>query len=266
MPVDARGGHPTYWQAFGNGPLPALAVHCSLAHSGSWSGIAGALRSRLTITAFDLPGHGKSADLPVGADFPALSVAIGESFLDGPLDLIGHSFGGLIALRLALLHPHRVRSLTLIEPVLFAAAEGTPEYTRHLSEMVGYEAAALAGDAEGAARAFMALWGGDVDWHDLPPRVQAAHVARIHLIAAGAPLTVDRNGHLLHPGGLEALNLPVLLLRGSTSPAVMAPICDRLAARLPDARLRVVDGAGHMLPMTHVPEVAALIGDFLSPG
>jgi pimeloyl-ACP methyl ester carboxylesterase len=63
--------------------------------------------------------HGKSPDWDGSGDFQDVSVAAALPFLDdAPMDLIGHSFGATLALRLAVAHPDRVRSLTMIEPVL----------------------------------------------------------------------------------------------------------------------------------------------------
>ena len=133
MPKDLRAGQEIYWQVLGEGPRRAVAIHCSLAHSGAWKGVAEELRGTLAITAFDLPGHGQSADWDGRGDFVTLTAQIAASFMDGPVDLIGHSVGGVAALQLAFAVPEMVRTLTLIEPVLFAAARGFPEWDEHSS-------------------------------------------------------------------------------------------------------------------------------------
>jgi pimeloyl-ACP methyl ester carboxylesterase len=77
--------------------------------------------------AFDLPGHGRSADWDGASDYHHLSTQIAASFLTEPVDLIGHSFGATVALRLAVEQPQKLRSLILIEPVFFAvAAQDSP--------------------------------------------------------------------------------------------------------------------------------------------
>ena len=52
-----RGGIETYWQVFGGGPRPALFIHCGMAHSGAWRGVAEALSDLATVTAFDMAGQ-----------------------------------------------------------------------------------------------------------------------------------------------------------------------------------------------------------------
>ena len=57
MPRAARAGFDTWWTSYGQGPRRALMIHCSLASSSSWGGLARHLSGALTMTAFDMPGH-----------------------------------------------------------------------------------------------------------------------------------------------------------------------------------------------------------------
>ena len=259
MPRDTRAGHPTHWQVFGSGPRPALALHCSLAHSGAWAGVAQHLGGVLNITAPDLPGHGNSADWDGQEDYATLSAKVAASFFEEPMELIGHSFGALLALRIALEVPLVVRSLTLIEPVLFAAAQGHPEWDGHVAEMAPFVQAMQAGDREAGAAAFTALWGAGQSWDSLSQRARDYNTGRIHLIPAIAPANYEDNAGLLAPGGLEGLVMPVMLIQGSESPRVMHRITEAIAARLPEVGVAEVKGAGHMLPVTHAAQVAGLI-------
>ncbi|MBC7676775.1 MAG: alpha/beta fold hydrolase, partial [Rhodoferax sp.] len=116
------------------GARPVLALHCSLAHAGAWSGLVDHL-SGVTVTALDQPGHGRAADWDGVTDLHGLttrlSIEMAEAMGGGiPIDVIGHSFGATVALRMALERPDLVRSLVLIEPPLFAAARagGSPAF------------------------------------------------------------------------------------------------------------------------------------------
>jgi len=262
MPVENRAGHPTFWQRFGSGPRPALALHCTLAHSGAWAGAAAHL-PELALTAFDMPGHGQSGAW-AGTDYHGDVTRIAASFIDRPLDIIAHSFGASVALRLAVAAPEAVRSLTLIEPVLFAAAKGTAEFDAQEADHARFRAWIDAGEAEAATRAFVDQWGAGAPWSALDARLRAAFVAQIPLVMAGAPANFEDTARILREGGLESIDAPVMLVRGAESPAVMARICVAIADRLPDVGLAVVPGAGHMLPVTHARQVAELIGMNLS--
>lgn len=258
MTLDVRAGQPTFWQSFGAGPRPALAIHCSLAHSGVWAPIAAALPA-LTLTAFDLPGHGQSGAYDGVLDYQKLSTQIAASFIDRPVDLIGHSYGATVALRLAVAAPEAIRTLTLIEPVLFAAARGTPAWATFAADTARFQALLDAGDQEQATREFVAHWGGGQPWDTLPAAARAAMIAQIPLVAAAGKANNTDTGQILRAGGLEMIDAPVMLIEGGESPAIVHSINEVIAARLPDVGVARVPGAGHMLPITHPRQVAELI-------
>lgn len=252
-------GHRTAWRVFGHGPRPALALHCSLAHAGAWAAVGERLGDLLTMTAVDMPGHGRTADWDGETDLHRLSTDIAAHFAaQGPVDLIGHSFGGTVALRLALERPERVRSLTLIEPVLFAAAHrADPAHYAADTAQAPFAQAWREGRREDAAALFHAEWGNGIALDALPERQRRYIVDRMGLIVAQDPYLAQDSAGLLRPGGLESLPMPVLLAEGGASPPVIGAIMGELARRIPDARRLVVPGAGHMLPITHSAAVAA---------
>jgi lipase len=85
-----------------------------------------ALGDIATLHAFDLPCHGASGDWDGQGDIHDTATDMALTVLDDigaqPIDLLGHSFGATVALRLAIEHPERIRSLIMYEPVFFAAA------------------------------------------------------------------------------------------------------------------------------------------------
>ncbi len=260
MPLEERAGHPTWSSVYGQGPRPALAIHCSLASSAAWAGLSDRLANRLTLTAFDLPGHGRSADWAGEGDFLHLATRIAASFVETPVDLIGHSFGAVVAMNLAIAAPEAVRTLTLIEPVLFAAADGTPEADALARDLSEFEAAMAAGDGEAAAAAFTRVWGTGVEWAAMSAGSRAGIAERIALVAAGNRALYSDSGGILEPGALESLDMPVLLIRGDRSPPIIERIAETIAARLPDVGVATVPGAAHMVPITHPDETAGLVG------
>lgn len=239
------------------GPRPVLALHCSLAHAGAWSALAEQL-SGLTLTAPDLIGHGRARDWDGVEDYHsaataeaiALAEALGQG---GPIDLVGHSFGGTVALRIAVTRPSLVRSLTLIEPVFFAAARaaGAPQWDAFLADHQAFGALVASNARTKAARAFHAIWGGGEAFDDLPQRMQDYMTARIHLITAPWPMVLDDAPRLLAPGRIEAVKVPVLLVEGNRSPEIVSAVNGALAARLPNAQRMTLPEAGHMLPISH---------------
>ncbi|WP_425038050.1 alpha/beta fold hydrolase [Primorskyibacter sp. S187A] len=261
MPQGHLAGHPAHWRRFGEGPREALLIHCSLAHAGVWRGLAAHLSDVVSCTGFDLPGHGRSGPWVGPGDIQDVSTRMAAALLpeEGRVDLVGHSFGATVALRLALSHPARIRSLTLIEPVFFAVAfRDVPECKAGFqAEHAGFEQAMSRGELEAAARAFTGIWGGATAWEDIPPAQQTLRASQMPLIQAAEGALHDDAGGLLQPGQIDALDVPSLLIEGAQSPRVIAIIQDGLERRLPDVTRARIVGAGHMLPITHPAEVAA---------
>lgn len=241
----------------GDNDRPALALHCMLASGGYWGPIADRLHGQIDLQAFDMPGHGRSGDWtpePGGPDYHTTVTRIAASFIDRPLDLIGHSMGATVALRIAVAAPDAIRSLTLIEPVLFAAAPDPLQQSRD-AEIVALIAE---GRDKDATRAFIDAWGAQ-SFDDLSPRAQDQMQQRIGMVANNVAALSHDSANILRDGGLEAIDAPVLLIAGEDSPPVIHAITDALALRLPDVGRATVPGAGHMLPITHPDQVAGLI-------
>ncbi|QFU09627.1 Pimeloyl-[acyl-carrier protein] methyl ester esterase [Rhodobacteraceae bacterium THAF1] len=257
MPTEVRGRIDTHWDEVGEGER-VLMLHCSLALGRALMPLAKALGQGRAILP-DLPGHGRSGDADADADYLGRAIAQAETFLDGPTDLIGHSLGGVVALGVAVRNPALVRSLTLIEPVLFAAAEGTDAHARYVEDHAPIMADIGGGNAVAATRAFMQIWGTGAPWDAMPEEMRAEMVKRIDLVRRSGPgLSQDKCG-LLADGALEAVDAPVLLVRGAQTHPVIPAILDALEMRLPNATRTRIDGAGHMAPLTHAAQVAQAI-------
>jgi pimeloyl-ACP methyl ester carboxylesterase len=259
------GGFPTHVRHWGSGARAAVLIHCSLGQSALWEGVAQGLADALAMTAFDLPGHGRSGDWEGPGDVQAQAVAMAADLIEGQADLIGHSFGATVALRLAAEWPELVRSLVLIEPVFFQLLpQDRPDLiARHDAEMADYTAAAERGDWAEAARLFTAKWGDGRPWDSLSAAQQETLARRIRVVEAASAVIRADGGDVLRSGALGRLAVPVLLMEGAESPVYIAAINAGLAARIPGARRVVVPGAGHMAPVTHPGAVAEEIRRFL---
>lgn len=243
--------------------MPAVLAHCFLGHSGTWGRFVEALETPLDALAFDMPGHGRSPMPADPGDFHALVAGVVGALVQGPTLMIGHSFGAASILRHALHQPQTATGLVLIEPVFFAAAEGRPEYAPYRAQETALHAAVASGDLVDAARAFLALNPGSPVFDSLPEPVQAAMASQMALVAAtGAGLFGDSGG-LTAPGVLEGFDRPVLLLIGSGTTPIFRATVGALAERLPRAEVVVIEGAGHMVPISHAAQTAAAVQDWL---
>ena len=261
-------GHETALRRWPGGPGRALMVHCSLAHSGAWKGVAEYLSKTHECRAFDLPGHGRSAPWDeAGVYQDTVCQQMREMIADweAPVDLIGHSFGGTAALRLAATHPELVRRLVLIEPVFFTAAyQADPAFkARQMEKASAVSEGFRTKDYRAAAQAFLKDWGGGQPWEDMTAEQQDLFTRQMKLVEA---VFVTNNGDpdgLLTDGLVARLQAPTLLIDGADSPEGSHRIVVALEALIPDARIVTMPGAGHMVPITHPQVVGPLVTEFL---
>ena len=265
MRDDTEGAAQIYVRDFGSGPNKALLLHCALAHSKIWTAVAVELSDHLTMVAPDMPGHGRSAPWGQSSDLHDFVTSVALENLGSGGHVIGHSFGATVALRLAMEEPEKVHSLTLIEPVLFAAAgESDPAVLQaYIDAGQSFSAALQQGAWITAAADFIAKWGGGRDWSQLGEKEQALFASQMPFIHETEPcLLYDANG-LLTPGRMEAIRCPTRLIRGADSEPVIAAIHATLARRIPNAQDVVIPKASHMLPVTHPTLVADQIRSLL---
>jgi lipase len=247
---------------WGDGPRDLLMLHCSLAQGAAWKGVAAALPGGLTLTAPDLVGHGRGLAYDATRDLhDQCYEAVLPHLPQGRFDAVGHSFGATLALRLALEMPDRVRSLTLIEPVLFAAAKGSGTFTPHQDAETTLGMDAARQDQVAVTRQFLRLWGSGADFDDLPAHQRDYMAARIHLIDAARPALFGDSAGLVPRLGQVAA--PTLLMAGGDCLPVIEAILDRMEREIPVTTRCQIPGAGHMAPITHPAPVASAIAAHL---
>ncbi|MEZ5724674.1 MAG: alpha/beta hydrolase [Paracoccaceae bacterium] len=240
----------------GDPERPAIGLHCMMGSGGLFDPLAARLGGLVDLRAFDFPGHGRSPDWIApgdGIDLHTFVTRQAAGLITRPVDLIGHSFGATVALRIAVGAPHAIRSLTLVEPVLFAAASpaaSKAEYDR----LAPYEAAQ---DWDGMLRQFLGDWGAAGPVPSEGPKAERLRRQMRMVVDTNAGLMADR-ADILREGGLEGVDVPVMLIAGAESPPIVHEIAEALAARLPDVARASIPGAGHMLPMSHPDQFAEL--------
>lgn len=244
-----------------------LFVHAGLGTGAMWRGVWDELPGGLALAATDLPGHGRTPHEP-GRSLQAQAVADALEAMDGAAHhLIGHSFGGTVALRLAVERPDLVRSLSLIEPVCFnfLADAQDPAYSAYLERMAALGAAMSGGDWHRAAEIFLRAWG--LAGETLSPRQLDAVAKRMPLIhQANADILETETPGRLRLEAIRAIPCPVQLIAGSRTDPVIFDIHRVIAAALPQAEAHVIPGADHMVTLSHPGDVAARLGAFLARG
>jgi len=241
---------------------PVVMLHSSLASKSQWTGLAERLATRYRTIAIDLCGYGDNA-LPDNRATFSLDDEVRRvgALLDrlvpphAALHVVGHSYGGVVAMRLAHLRQARVASLCLYEPVAFSLLDAGERadvedlaagVARHVEE----------GRLHHATRMFVDFWSGDGSFARLRLPVQAKMAARI------AKVPLDFRAACGGPLDAGASAAPTLLLGGTRSPAVAQRIAAALIRTVPDLRTGWID-AGHMGPVTDARAVDPLIEAFI---
>jgi pimeloyl-ACP methyl ester carboxylesterase len=248
----------------GDGP-PLVLVHGATADHTTWRTSGPVLAARRTTHAVDRRGRGASGDAPdyaIEREFEDL-VAVVETLAaesGGPVDVVGHSYGGRIALGAALL----TRSLRRL--VVYEGAP-PPESGRGYQDdglLTRIEALVAAGDRDEALARFMRDIVGMPDAELVAFRADPIWPRR----AAAVDTTIrELRAEVGRAASLEALGRarqPVLQILGGESSVVFAEATMALDARLRSGRVVTIDGARHAAHHTHAAAFVAAIEAFLT--
>jgi len=207
----------------------------------SWVRQLEALSGSLCLVALDLPGHGESAPVQAAslADHAAVAAELIGALAMRPAVIVGHSLGGSIAIELAARRPDLVRGLVLI-----ASCVALP-----LVDSMGERLVAL---LPGPLRRmfFFSL----VKKVLFAPDASADAVAiTMRELRACMPETLADDVRMARAmdltGAASRLDVPTLVLTGSRDRLTTSALAVRLSALIRGSRLRIADGAGHMLPL-----------------
>ena len=270
-----------YTEVSGNGPALVL-LHGWGLNVRVWDGLAGALRDRFRVIAVDLPGHGGSGWLPERSSLEEQAAQISETVgeITAEYSLVGWSLGGQIALQLAAAQQaarQAADSQRTAQPALGPALDrlvliaATPRLTAGPGWPHGAPQERLAAQADGLETDYQRTVS---DFLELQVRGSAGGVAaleqlRAALFAHGYPevAALARDLELLRETDLRPLladiTLPTLVIAGQYDRVTMPAASRALSESLPNARYAEIRRAAHAPFLSHLPELAALIADFL---
>lgn len=196
------------------------------------------------------------ADTSISHEIAALESVIRTAA--GRVHLVGHSFGGLVSLAVALRNQVALASLVIVEAPAAELLRDRKEH-RHYSAFrrmtEAYFAAFDGGDREAIA-AMVDFYGGAGTFASWPPRVRAYAVETTSVNILD---WASAYGFPLPAASLAAVEVPVLVVRGGASHPAVQRANALVSANLRNADLATVDGAAHFMIATHPAEVGRLI-------
>lgn len=240
-------------QRLGSGPQLVMCHGLVFGSIATWYFTAAAkLAARFEVILYDQRGHGKSELTPTGYDLDTLVCDL-EGLLEhfrsaesaGPVALVGHSYGALVALNCALKHPSQVSKLVLIDAPLPASRYVYPSMANVDSRE------ALASCIPDDIRQQIVS----------ESRAASRMQERLEYLFLKSSLRQNvRESCDIDDACLRRLDIPVLCLYGRNSDCLDAG--ERLARVLPNAQLQLLE-CGHYIPMEAPKEMTRALDEFL---
>jgi pimeloyl-ACP methyl ester carboxylesterase len=231
----------------------------------AWRGVIGVLRNSFRTVTTSLPGYGDTRDWRTSADTSidrqAETIEAVIRHVGRPVHLVGHSFGALACLDVALCGVLPLMSLTLIEPVAFSLLRRQSELALHdgfIAMRENYFRAFESGDKE-AARQVVDYLSGEGSFDALPCRM------RQNIVEATATHVLDMRSEFdPRLSAFANILLPSLIIRGESSMQSLRRTAEILSGALANASQRTIPEAGHFMLATHYAELAERIGDHVA--
>ncbi len=241
-----------------------VALHCSGGSPRQWSELTSRLPDQ---THLNCPGYQTALSAGVTANPQAFRLSDeAKPVLEwvaqqpGQVHLVGHSYGGALALFVALASPEKVATMTLHEPCMFnlMQIDGSVNATAYA---VIWQAAATInrhlqkGRPDAAMQHFVDYWNGPGSWASMSAKAQAKLIDWSSKAPMDfAALFAERPCAL----ALRALAIPTTVVVGEYAPPPTRAVADALQKHLPLCWRETLAGAGHMGPVSHPGEFADL--------
>lgn len=234
---------------------PIIALHSSASNSGQWDQLVKDLEGRFEVHAVDLPGYGRAplkGDMSQkGAAISAVAVIQEIETLGRPVHLVGHSNGGGVAIKVALMRPDLVESLTVYEPATFHFLKHGNDVSQKLFQQIQLlsgvaTAAAADGSPAAGMQQFLDFWNEDGFWDSLPAQAQDRFASMIPSVMSDFANGFAETWQLKD---LSELEIPTLVMTGLESPEIAQHVSVEIAKALPNARIALLPELGHMAPV-----------------
>ncbi|MCX7144294.1 MAG: alpha/beta hydrolase [Proteobacteria bacterium] len=266
MPILARGGLKIDFSDDGSGETVVL-IHSSVSGNRQWKRLIQELKDRFRVLAPNLYGYGETTPWQEdGTQTLADHVTLIETICDsihGPIRLVGHSFGGAVALKVAANLGERVSHLALYEPNPFYLLDldGRAEaFSEAMALHDDVKALGKKGDWMALAERFAEYFSGDGSWVQMPAERQ---VAFAKLLLPNYYEWDCVQSDVTTVGVFAKLRAKTLLISGANTRLALREIADLFRATCPHWTFVTIPEAGHMAPLTHPDLVNPIVKHFL---
>ncbi len=248
---------------------PVVFLHSGGGSGAQWKGVVKSLGGRWRSITMDHYNHGGTDPWPGApeerthdAEAELVRAVIGHA--GAPVHLVGHSFGGSIALRVAIRDSGKLRSLTLVEPnasSVYLGAGEDPDIAmiRIFSER--FLELEKAGKLEKAIQEFMDGFNAPGTWDAMPAEMKEKQLANRLCYVSGMHCNLNE---VTTPDDCRTITLKSLVIHGDRTPSYYRRVSELVAELMPNSRLEVLPGAGHMSPLSHPLQIAEILAAHLA--
>jgi pimeloyl-ACP methyl ester carboxylesterase len=238
--------------------IPAVFLHSGVGSAGEWREVFSRWPDGYRLVAVDAYRGGDGVPPQRTLGHYAEQVQAVVDHVGAPVHLVGFSWGGATGLYMAVTTPEVLASLTVVEPEAYSLLR--MEDVQAFAEISGlrdrWREHVRAGRWYEALEEFVDFYNGRGSFARWPADRRDAFLdeqrARGDLwdVLFDAPLTGE---------ALTKVTVPVHVVEGSATSAVDHAICDVVLRRIPHAQHSVIEGAGHMMPLTHAAELTRIL-------
>jgi pimeloyl-ACP methyl ester carboxylesterase len=266
MPVLSKGSLKIDHTDDGKGQ-PVVLIHSSVSANGQWRALTEALKDRYRVLAINLFGYGKTT--PWAGTSPQslyaqaqLVLALCEELGD-PVHLVGHSFGGSVALKAAMLLGPRVGSLILLEPnpfYLLKQGGRTKAFLESRSLRDHVKCFGSLGDWSKIAERFADYWLGDGSWKTMQEKRRSAFAESLRPNFYEWDVVMEEETPVEE---WKALNARTLVVSDKSTRLPIREIIEIFAKACPHWSFRFIAEGGHMAPLTRPELINPIVREFL---
>lgn len=243
-----------YYHIQGRGPSIVF-IHGSFATHATWKRYCEQLSAHYQCISIKLPGHGGAPE-PTDTDAPseALELEIIESIIQqhcqNPIHLVGHSYGGVVALNLAMNNNIAIKQLTLFEPVAVWALNDSSTLAQHqaVAEFLAAYQQAAANNEPFACQRVIDFWGGEGAFASLPQHIQNTMPALTDNNLRHWQICTHSTFSL---ADLKHVTAATQVICGDKSNPILGDIAAQLCQHIPCSQTHTIAGASHFLVNSH---------------